>query len=210
MRKVTYGIGCLIVLSLISNNVFSQVTITGPVCVTNNIVYLYSINGNFDSSHTWKTCVTGGKIDGTDLSCAEGRWDLYIKISWNIGSSGSIQLTSDSGNASLQVGITTQLSGGIIDSSVLIQVIDSLTTPRTILCSSAGGGSCTPSYIYKWQRSADNMLWIDIANTTSQNLAFSTPIRQSGYYRRKAKTQGSDAVAYTLAAAVFIKPAESR
>ena len=204
MRKIIGGFIFSVILLSTSNKLFSQVTLTGPDCVTTNTVYLYTINGNFDSSHTWTICVTGGSIDGIDSSCEQGKWDPFVKISWNGDSVGSLQLTSDSGNASLHVAITTQLTGGAIDSVVVIQVVDSVTTPNTILCSVASGGGCAPSYLYQWQQSADNLTWVDLPDATSRNLEFSTAIQQSAYYRRRAKTPTSDAIAYSSVAAIFI------
>ncbi len=204
MRKRLY-IGCFIAFLFSGIHCFGQVSLNGPACVTNNTEYLYIIGGNYDSSHTWNLCVTGGSIDSTDSSCITGRWDPFVKISWTDSSSGSIQLSSDSGNVSLNVNVTTQLIGGIIDSSVLIQVTDSVTTPASIVCSVPKGGSCNPSYLYQWQQSTDNLQWSDIAGATGQNLAFTAPVAQSGYFRRKVKAEGSDAVAYSsLVAAVFI------
>jgi len=190
MRKIIGGFIFSVILLSTSNKLFSQVTLTGPDCVTTNTVYLYTINGNFDSSHTWTICVTGGSIDGIDSSCEQGKWDPFVKISWNGDSVGSLQLTSDSGNA--------------IDSVVVIQVVDSVTTPNTILCSVASGGGCAPSYLYQWQQSADNLTWVDLPDATSRNLEFSTAIQQSAYYRRRAKTPTSDAIAYSSVAAIFI------
>jgi hypothetical protein len=204
MRKIICGFICSLVFLSINNKLFSQVTLSGPDCVTNNTIYLYTVNGNFDSSHTWTICVTGGSIDGIDSSCSAGKWDPFVKISWNSDSSGSLQLTSDSGNVSLHVDITTQLTGGVIDSTVVVQVVDSVTTPNPILCSTANGGGCSPSYIYQWQQSVDNLTWTDISGATNQNLEFSTALQQSAYYRRKAKTPTSDAIAYSSVAAIFI------
>lgn len=188
----------------------AQVSITGPACVTSDIMYLYTINGTFDSSSTMKVCVTGGIIDTSNASCAEGEWLPFVKIAWNNNiTNGSILITSSSGNDSLDVGITLPLAGGTIDSASLVQLSDSTREPAAIHCSAPAGGGCSPSYVYQWQQSANNMAWDDIPNATGQYLSFSAPVLLTTYYRRKTKTTESDAVAYTQAAAVVINPIEN-
>src|ERR1017187_170876 len=202
--KSVFKIFFLWVAILMQNAANAQVTISGPQCVTNNTVYMYNISGNFDSTHTWGLCITGGSIDGTSVTCISGRRERYIKVTWTSANVASMQLTSASGTASLKVSITTQLSGGTIDSSVVFQGIDSVTTPATIACSLPLGGGCNPSYQYQWQRSADNLVWTDIAGANSQTLGFSKPLNQSTYFRRKVKTTASDAYAVSNTAAIFI------
>lgn len=188
----------------------AQVNITGPTCVTSEVMYLYTINGTFDSSSTMKVCVTGGIIDTTHATCAEGEWLPFVKVAWNSNiSSASIVITSSSGNDSLDIGITLPLAGGTIDSASMIQLSDSTKIPVTLYCSAAGGGGCSLSYVYQWQQSANNMAWDDMPNATGQDLSFSTPVLLTTYYRRKTKTTESDAVAYTQAAVVVINPIEN-
>lgn len=197
-------ISALITLVFICSSSLGQISINGPACVTNNTVYMYTITGTFDSSHTWQLCVTGGTIDSTDSACVSGRWQPFVLVSWTSGSTGSMQLISDSSNAVLSVNVTTQLSGGTIDSSVIFQRVDSITTPNTITCSLPIGGGCSPVYEYQWQQSTDALQWTDINGATDRNLSFSGPVTQPAYFRREVKTTSSDADALSNIAAIFI------
>jgi hypothetical protein len=205
MRKVIY-IFCLVSFLSAGKEGVGQVSLQGPVCVTGNTTYLYTIAGVFDTAHTWALCITGGHIEGSDSSCVSNRQQSFVKVSWDSnGITGALHLTSDSGNADLQVNITTQLTGGTIDENVLIQVVDSADTPAVITCSLPSGGGCSPAYDYQWQRSSDNLQWTDLQGATNSDLEFSNPVAESGYYRRRTKTRTSDAKAYTQVAAIFIK-----
>jgi len=205
MRKKINGVALFILLLSFSSH--SQVTIMGPACVTTGVVYMYNIGGNFDSATKMKVCITGGTIDTTGNTCSSGRFQPFIKVSWNAGaSSGSIALTSSAGNANFKAGITTPLSGGTIESTSKLQTSDSTKVPAMIRCAAATGGGCSPTYIYQWQQSNDNMDWQDIAGETGQNLVLKSSLRKSLYYRRKVTVKGSDSQAVTEAAAIFINP----
>jgi hypothetical protein len=205
MRKKIYCAALFIMLFAFSSH--SQVTITGPSCVTTGVVYMYNINGKFDTASTMKVCITGGTIDTTGKSCSSGNFQPFIKVSWNTGiTSGSITLTSSAGNANFKAGITTTLNSGTIESTSKLQTTDSIKVPAMIRCAAATGGGCSPTYIYQWQQSNDNMDWQDIAGETGQNLVLKSSLRRSLYYRRKVTVKGSDSEAVTEAAAIFINP----
>lgn len=210
MKKAIYVTSIIVSFLLGNLHLCGQVTITGPSCVTSGVMYLYTINGTFDSSSSMKVCVTGGIIDTTHASCAEEDWLPFVKIAWNSNiTRGSILITSSSGDDSLAVGITLPLAGGAIDSASLVQLSDSTREPAAIYCSPPGGGGCSPFYVYQWQQSANNMAWDDMPGATGQDLVFSAPVLETTYYRRKTKTTESDAEAYTQSAAVVINPVEN-
>ncbi len=203
-RKI---VSITLLFALFTFHAHTQVTITGPACVTTGVVYMYNISGKFDSTTTMKVCITGGTIDTTGNTCSSGRFQPFIKVSWNAGTtSGSIALTSSSGNANFKAGVTTPLSSGSIESTSKLQTTDSTKVPAMIRCTAATGGGCSPIYIYQWQQGNDNMDWQDIAGETGQNLVLKSSLRKSLYYRRKVTVKGSDSEAVTEAAAIFINP----
>jgi len=205
MQKKIFSVVMPVVLFALSAH--TQVSIAGPACVTTGVVYMYNISGKFDSTTTMKVCITGGTIDTTGSPCSNGRFQPFIKVSWNAGiSSGSIALTSSIGSANFKAGITTVLSSGTIESTSKIQSTDSTKVPAIIRSTAATGGGCSPTYIYQWQQSNDNMDWQDIAGETGQNLVLKSSLRKSLYYRRKVTVKGSDSEAVTEAAAIFINP----
>lgn len=198
-----YVFACL----LIWNGSFAQTTITGPACVTDGITYLYTINGKIDSAQTAKVCVTGGKMESINSDCLEGKSLRFIKVAWDSGATtGKLQVSSNTGNAAIVVNITQSLQAGSINAGEAFQGIDSTKIPHPIHCSAPAGGSCNPIYQYQWEQSGDNIYWSKVNGASDQSLVFITPILSTTYYRRKVKVAGSDAVAYTQSAAVFINP----
>ncbi|HVY76442.1 MAG TPA: hypothetical protein VG890_16545 [Puia sp.] len=191
-----------LLLTMVPFTCFSQVTITGPTCVTAGMVYQYNITGSWDSTSTMSVCVTGGSIADTSIKggCTPQSAPLgAVQVIWNAGS-GSIALTSSKGNASINVQLADALQPGSLDAG--IQMIDSGAVPATIHCSLPSGGYCSPSYSYQWQRSYNAVAWEDISGKTGQNLDFSTGPDQSTYYRRKTTETESGSIAYSQPALV--------
>jgi hypothetical protein len=186
---------------------YSQVTISGPACVAAGVQYEYIISGgNWDNSTYMSWCLTGGVIAGTTNSCKSGTPVVYVYVIWNSGiTSGTVSLSTSIGDApNLQVNIVPALQGGTISSST--QSINYNTVPSTIDCSVASGGSCSPTYSYQWQFSVDGTNYSNITNATSQNLAFSSALTQTTYYRRMVTETSSGTVGYSNVATVIVYP----
>ena len=186
----------------------AQFSITGSTCVLAGQSYQYTISGPWTQSTTMTWTVSGGVI--TTPSCGNctqktGTPLPNIYISWS--SSGSLTLTTSNptGNASKTITISLALSPGSITSNGT-QYINYNSTPATITCSAATGGSCTPSYSYQWQSSTDNVNFSDISGATSQDLSFSAGLTQTKYFRRKVTETTSSTVGYSNTATVFVYP----
>jgi hypothetical protein len=184
-----------------------SITMTGPSCVTTGAVYLYTVSGSWDSTSTVRFCVSGGTLVDSGGTCAGGAGILsFVRVSWDSGgvSSGSVAVTSSLGNDTISVTIAPPLLVGQIDSAVLNQSLDTLTTPNTLTCSNPTGGGCTVSFQYQWQQSFDNVIWQDISGATSAQLSFSGPLYQTTYYRRVTTNTVSNAFGYSNVATINI------
>ena len=190
---------------VISSEVSSQVSITGPGCVTPGTTYQYMIGGSLDSAVARQVCVTGGVIGDSASSCQSGFGFSLVKIIWSTGStSGVINITSSEGNGFLNVVVTPTLQGGMIESTT--QTIDHDSIPLTLTCQSASGGSCSPVYGYQWQQSSDQASWVDVTGASGSNLIFLGAINQTIFYRRKVIETNSSSIGYSTVATVFVNP----
>lgn len=183
---------------------FSQVSITGPVCVIAGTEYQYLISGNWNDQSTFQICIQGGKLFDTDSTCFNGSPVASVHVIWNNDSTGSITINSSEGDALISIERTTILTGGKIDSSLSIQtvIIDSI--PVAINCTLPTGGNCSPSYSYQWQKSYNGIIWVDIPNARNESLQFSSAISQNTYFRRKVTEVISNSVEYTDIALVVV------
>jgi hypothetical protein len=183
------------------------ITMTGPSCVTSGAVYLYTVSGKWDSASTVRFCISGGTLVDSGGTCAGGTGILsFVRVSWDSGgvSSGSVSVSTSLGNDTIGVTIAQPLIVGQIDSGVLSQSLDTLTTPSTLTCSAATGGGCTVSFQYQWQQSYDNVIWGNIAGANSAQLSFSGPHSQTTYYRRVTTNSVSNAFGYSNVATINI------
>ena len=105
----------------------------------------------------------------------------------------------------IQSVVTQPLVGGLIDTNLIRQVIDSEAVPAVITCSSARGGSCAPAYSYQWQQSEDNLAWMDMTTQKNLSLGFSQALPKVLFFRRMVVETGSTTVAYSNTAVVFLK-----
>jgi len=183
----------------------AQVSVTGLTCAIKGVPYQYIISGA-DSSGPVQVCITGGKIAGTDDSCTTGTAITQVLVIWNDNAAtGAVTVTFQSNTQTLNITISQPLYAGKIDSSTLVQTIDSASVPLAINCSPASGGACSPSFTYQWQQSDDNVAWLDIANATDQNLSIIDSLVQNKFYRRKVVETVSGSFSFSDIAAVFIK-----
>ena len=187
---------------------FSQVTITGPTCVIPGVIYQYKIQGKWIATSNMQACISNGSIADSNSvnSCTpqSGAPLATVLVTWNRGSSGSLQLKSTVGSTSLSVNITSVLFPGNIDTTISRQTIGTKAIPSLIKCSVATGGSCNPVYDYQWQQSIDMVNWSDIKGATGQNLNFTSLIPQSSFFRRKTTETVSGTIAYSNSAMVDV------
>jgi len=159
---------------------------------------------------TW--CVSNGTIlqaYGTNLSssggCTSGNGIGMIYVQWTNAGNGSITLTSSAGDAApFSLTVAPALDPGTISTN-LTQTIPYNSIPGTINCTAANYGSCSPTFVYQWQQSTDNVNWADLAANT-QNRSFSTQLQSTTYYRRKVTETNTSTVAYSNTATVFVNP----
>jgi len=200
-RPMVLGIFAL----LLSFQSPSQVTLTGPTCVTPGTVYQYIISALWDSASTLRVCVSGGKIAGTNDTCTGNAAPIpFVQIIWDSAGSGSINLSSSAGSAQVAVNIVLPLTGGaIVDSCRKITIgYDSI--PPLISCSPSSGGNCNPVYVYQWQLSLDNINWSDIDSATGVQLAITSGLQKTSYCRRRVTESSSGSVAYSDAACIIV------
>jgi len=177
----------------------------GTTCVNPGTSYQYQISGTWNQNTTMTWIVTNGTIVGgvdvgTPLPTIHVIWD-------NNAYTGRIELrtTNPTSDGFLNVGINQPLSAGSITNNAT-QTIDYNHVPGTISCSVAMGGYCFPNETYSWQQSTDNSNFTDMGVTT-QDLAFSTGLTQTMYYRRQVTETHSSSVTYSTTATVNVNPA---
>ncbi len=194
---------------LISVAAKSQVTVTGPTCVTPGITCQYDIAANWTATATMQVCASGGTVIVANSSCTgNGTPQSRVFISWNANASNpSVTITSSLGNATLNVQIAAALQPGIIDSTILVQSVSYNAIPATISCGLASGGNCSPSYSYTWQQSTDAMQWTNVTGATNTQVSFSSGLQQTTYYRRKVTETVSGTIGYSNMAVVYVAPA---
>lgn len=89
---------------------FSQMSITGPTCVTAGTQYTYTIAGNWTSSTNMNWSQTTGTISGS----TSGTPLPQIHVTFTTSGSVHVTTTNPTGSATLNVTVTPVLSGGII------------------------------------------------------------------------------------------------
>jgi hypothetical protein len=185
-----------------------QVTLSGPTCVVPGTMYQYLISGPWDSASKMQVCTQGAVIAQLNGSCtANGSPQSAVLVSWNTGiTTGSLTLSSSSGNSSLAVSITAPLRGGVVTAVSRLQAIGFLAAPTIIHCSADSGGSCKPVYTHQWQESTDNINWSDLPQATGPDLIAPPVLRQTHFFRRKTVETGSGSIAYSDAASVQVGP----
>ena len=184
---------------------FSQVTVSGPTCVIPGTIYQYVITGPWDSLSTMQVCLTGGQLADSSGSCTPTGQPLsFIRVTWNAGSSGSLQVQSSKGNSTIAVTLSDTLTGGSILVAAKTQRIAYLATPALVSCPPSTGGACSPQYNYQWQQSLDQVEWSDIPAATTQNLILAQAVKQTLFVRRKVTETGSNTIAFSNIALVDV------
>ena len=197
----------LFLVFFISNGAFAQLNISGSSCVMRGVIYEYWIKGLKEKTDMFKICVSGGVLAGSDNSCTGDTILSMVRVIW----SDDISVTS--GRITIASGITTKtinttlfstLEGGIIDSSLSLQRIDTAMLPVAIKCVVAREGMCNAKYTYQWESSPDAIKWVAINGANYSKLEFATGLIQTTYYRRKVMEHGTGSVAYSNTAVVFL------
>ena len=210
MRRAPYISFLLVALFILPPGVRCQVSITGPTCVVPGTTYQYLIGGKWDSASTMQICLTGGLVSATNSTCtASGIPVSFVQVTWTGGGSGSLSVTSSNGTGTLAVTISSVLNGGSIPVEVKKQSIAYKGMPSVITCSASTGGSCSPVYTYQWQQSLNRLTWTDIPGAQGLTLAFSQPLLQAWFYRRKVTETNSGTIAYSEEAFVDVPAAPS-
>ena len=191
----------LMVLLFAANTGFSQMGISGPTCVTAGTQYSYTISGDWTNSTSMTWTVVGGTISGS----SSGTPLPQITVTWS-GSGYVKVVTSDpSSNVQVNVTVTTAVSAGSITPAS--QTINYNAVPGAISNSQlASGGSCSPTYVYQWQQSTNDVSWSNISGATGTGLSFSAGLTQTMYYRREVTETVSETSAYTSASTVIVNP----
>jgi RHS repeat-associated protein len=154
--------------------------------------------------------IVGGVITGTyntALTFNTGNsgtaYGSSINITWT-STTGSVKFT-DYGYGSYTLNITaiSPLQSGTI--STTSQNISCNTSPATLICSAATGGSGTPSYSYQWQIAPDNVAWSNISGASS--LSYSPgALTSTTYYRLMVTENTSATTAYSVSSVVIVNP----
>jgi RHS repeat-associated protein len=188
-------------LTLSLSSGFSQMSISGPTCVTAGTQYNYTIAGNWTNSTNMSWSVEGGTISGS----ASGTPLPQIHVTFTAGGYVKVVTTNPSSTTTLNVGIALNVYGGVITNPT--QTINYGALPAQINCPAASGGACSsPVYSYQWQYSNDNVNFSIINGFTSQNLAFTSSPSQTQYFRRFVTETVSGTTAYSTVATVTVYP----
>lgn len=207
MTKSLYHFCYPLLLMFAAKNAFGQVVLSGPACVTSGILYEYTIKAEWGASPTVDVCVTNGVIHDSsgNTTCSSIPRNVILVV-WNDSASdtGSVSITSSSGNTTLNVNFTHSLLPGTIDSGSKTQIINYGSTCAVINCSADSGGACSPIYKYQWQQSPDQVSWQDVSGANTSFLTVPTQLYRNIYYRRKVTETTSGSIAYSDVASVFV------
>jgi RHS repeat-associated protein len=195
-----------VIILLLSQAAFSQISIGGATCVKPGDVYTYILTGNWRPvTHTW--CVTNGRIIGILTNCTSGGFS--VQIMWYDPGTGELTVRGTDGQASINPTVTAPLEPGraytAAGSNINWQTLDIFTVPGTFFCTAPTGGNCGSTYNFQWQSSVGgNTNWTNMAGETGENLSFSAPLSQTTYYRRMVTGVPSNQSGYSNEAAVLI------
>ena len=191
-------IGTVVLTAMVTVTGYSQVSISGPSCVVPGVPYQYVINGSWNSSSTLSACVTGGSFS-SGVSCITSNGNVFstVSVTWKDTSTLRLDLQSSSGNAALLPMRTQNLNGGTISQADRVKIFNAQVTSYTFHCDTASGGACIPVYRYQWQRSGNQVNWINIGGAISKDLVFNGTILVNTYFRRVTTELNAGTVAYS-------------
>lgn len=198
-------IGAIVLTVMVTVTGYSQVSISGPACVIPGVPYQYIINGSWNSSSAISACVTGGSFS-SGVSCISSSGNVFstVSITWKDTVMMRLDLQSSSGNAALLPMRTQNLNGGSISEVDQVKIFDSLVTSYTFHCDTASGGACIPVYRYQWQRSDNEVNWVNIGGAVGKDLVFNGSVLVNTYFRRVTTELNAGTMAYS-ASALLVK-----
>ena len=177
----------------------AQLSITGAQCILPGTTYPYVLRGKWNSSPTVKLCITGGHLVSGDVCTPDSLHSNQVFVVWSdTAAIRQITVTSPVGNASMTVVATTTLWGGKLQDADKVQTYGGDSTALfTFHCPDASGGSCSPNYFYKWQRSDNALNWTDIPGATGRDLQWTGNILVNTFFRRITVEGNSTSIAYS-------------
>lgn len=184
----------VLLLAATGTSLMGQVSISGPSCVIPGLTYQYIVSGT--TNVTTQLCVSGGRFIAGD-SCVSGSNLSTVFLVWSDSGTHRLELTSPAGNARLAATVTTELNGGQMQESDRERLFDSTMTSYTFHCVAASGGGCQASYAYQWQRSENNLNWIDIPGATELNYTYTGRLLVNTYFRRVTIELNSQTIGYS-------------
>ena len=191
---------------LASGNSYAQIDISGSSCVLAKTEYDYVISSDLDSSlGDISICINGGYFVDTKMACQTFRPPAVIKVLWNDNiKNGDLTISTSVVAKTLQISIATPLEPGEIIASSQKQTLKYDSASAEISCSPATGGSCSATYIYQWQQSADALYWSDIDGAKNISLPSYPLLKEPVFYRRKVTETVSGTIGYSTIATVFV------
>lgn len=190
----------LLTALVLSSSALAQVSINGTTCASSGTQYTYTISGNWNNSTTmsWSISGSGSFTSGS----SSGTPCPQVYVTWT--GSGTLYVTTSNGNANLSVSVSSSVTGGTVSPSS--QTINYNTTPGSISCPQATGGSCSPLYSYQWQSSVDDVNFSNISGATGQNYS-PGQLTQTSYFRRFVDETVGGTTAYSTVSTVVVNPA---
>ncbi|MBS1973553.1 MAG: hypothetical protein JST13_04325 [Bacteroidetes bacterium] len=176
----------------------AQPKINGPACIIPGTTYQYIISGQWDASANARVCITGGALTGGDSCISLKASPAMLLLAWKYNvAERNIRVSSALGNVSLEINATTDLTGGVLDDSDEVQVLNADQAIYTFHCGIPAGGSCNPHYTYQWQSSSNQLNWVNIPGANGKDLRYSGTITVSTYFRRVTTEAKSNMLAYS-------------
>lgn len=196
----------LLPLLFCSSVALGQISITGPDCVLTTLTYQYDIKGERKPNDKINVCVEGGVLSESGNTCIQSDNLSSIHVKWGEGkTTGKITVKSLSGSATVSVNIVAAFNPGFIETTDR-QVISYNKLSPSLSCTQASGGTCSPAFSYQWEWSLNRLRWEEVPGATGRNLSFSTPLKQSAFFRRKVVESKLKTTGYSNIISVFVRP----
>lgn len=177
----------------------AQLSITGAQCILPGTTYPYLLTGSRNSPADVKVCITGGRLASGDVCTQDSLHPNQVFVIWDdTATVRNIMVSSSAGNASMTVVATSTLTGGKLQDADRAQTYGGDSTALfTFRCTDASGGSCSPNYFYKWQRSDNALNWADIPGATGKDLQWAGNVKVNTFFRRTTVEGNSTSIAYS-------------
>jgi hypothetical protein len=185
---------------------YAQPQISGAACVIPTTDYDYLISGNPGSAAQIAICITGGVFVNTQNTCKNIAPHSIIRVNWNDSATNAkITITYEGTQKIKVIQVTKPLFAGAIPNGLKTQTIKYDSAAALIPCSIAKHGTCSPIYLYQWQKSANALNWQNISGANGQHLPSQGALREPVFYRRKVTETVSGTIAYSTIATVFVE-----